>query len=392
METAKSDSATKRILYVGYYDTPENRGEMRGSVPAATDKMDYIMDVLTELGYEVEIVSASITRGTTRRPGKVTEVRPGVYLRLFPSLRWGNKFRRVTSVLYGKWQVFSFLVRGAKRGENVIVYHSLGYNILVEIAHLIRGFRLILEIEEIYADQTRKSRRTRWAERVSISRADGYLYSTDLLERTVNKKKRPRVVVHGNYRVSNGNGVKAEEEITRVVYAGVIDSIKGSFRVVEAAQFLPSEYRLHIIGFGDKDSIKMLRQRISDSNKCSQCKISFDGLLRGVEYEEYLQACKIGIVGQSGDSSFANTSFPSKILSYMANGLTVVCDRFDAVETSALGDALVYTSGDSAEELARAIIFAASHTRDSRQILMELNTRFLTELRDLLTEATTDSR
>lgn len=384
--TRKKSPQSNRILYVGFYDTPEHSHESRDTAPAATDKMDYIIDVLTEIGYEVEIVSASVTRGKRRQPGRVTEIRSGVWLRQFPTLPWGNKLQRIASVVYSKWRMFYFLLRHTKRGENVVVYHSLGYNQLVEIAHRLRGFRLVLEVEEIYADQTIKSTPTTWMERLTIARADAYLYSTQLLRSAIDHGDRPHVVVHGTYRPAPtvANSLAPVDDKVHVVYAGVVDTHKGSFRAVDAARHLTGDYRLHIIGFGSNAAMKGLQDRIETVNKESKCQVSYDGLLRGVAYESFLQSCRIGVIGQSGRSTFANTSFPSKILSYMANGLTVVSDRFGAVEQSALGNSLVYTTGESAEHLANAIMRAATEPRDSRQVLLDLHSGFAAEMRELL--------
>lgn len=386
MRTQKSSPPAKRIYYVGYYDTLEHADEARGSVPAATDKMDYIMDVLTEVGYEVEIVSASITRGRVRLPGRVSEVRPGITLRLFPTLPWGNKFRRVASVLYSKWQIFNFLVRHIARDETVIVYHSLAYNRVVRMAHRIRRFHFISEMEEIYSDVISASAQARRTEIRSVSSAASFILPTDLLSTVLNRKKVPEVVIHGSYNrepTLPPHPALTQPEV-HVVYAGVVNKDKGAFRTVDAARFLPANYHVHILGFGREEEITALKEHIVRVAPKAKCQVSYDGLLRGTEYKQFLQTCVVGVVGQIASATYASTSFPSKILSYMANGLTVVSDRFDAVENSALGESLIYTKGDGAEDLAEAIKCAASEERESRQILEDLHTRFAKELRALL--------
>ena len=44
----------KKILYLGYYDTPENRAENRNYVLAATNKMTYICSAINRAGWDVE--------------------------------------------------------------------------------------------------------------------------------------------------------------------------------------------------------------------------------------------------------------------------------------------------------------------------------------------------
>ncbi|MRR30216.1 hypothetical protein EG834_07815, partial [bacterium] len=62
----------RRLLkYVAYYDTPSNASQGRTYALSATNKMDYLLSVLNRIGYEVEIISASHTRGSRSQPGKV---------------------------------------------------------------------------------------------------------------------------------------------------------------------------------------------------------------------------------------------------------------------------------------------------------------------------------
>ena len=83
--------------------------------------------------------------------------------------------------------------------------------------------------------------------------------------------------------------------------------------------------------------------------------MSYDGLLSGEDYIRFIQSCDIGLSTQNPDAAFNATSFPSKILSYMANGLRVVSIRIPAIEQSAVGDMLIYYDKQTPQEIARAI-------------------------------------
>ena len=49
---------------------------------------------------------------------------------------------------------------------------------------------------------------------------------------------------------------------------------------------------------------------------------------------KFIQKCQIGLCTQNIDAAFNTTSFPSKILSYMSNGLEVVGVNIAAIKNS----------------------------------------------------------
>ena len=98
-----------------------------------------------------------------------------------------------------------------------------------------------------------------------------------------------------------------------------------------------------------------LQQRIDELNKTNKCKIVFDGLLNGDDFVKYCQQCHIGLSTQSMTGEYLQTSFPSKILSYMCMGLHVVSCYVECVSTSTIGDIVTYYYSDTSEDIASAI-------------------------------------
>lgn len=129
----------------------------------------------------------------------------------------------------------------------------------------------------------------------------------------------------------------------------------------------------------------MVKDRIADIPSRTKAKMSYDGLLSGEEYIRFIQSCDIVLSTQNPDAAFNATSFPSKILSYMANGLRVVSIRIPAIEQSAVGDALFYYDRQTPEEIAKAIL-AVNLTADDdpRKTISVLSDRFEREIRKLL--------
>jgi hypothetical protein len=107
--------------------------------------------------------------------------------------------------------------------------------------------------------------------------------------------------------------------------------------------------------------------------------------LTGEAYIEFIQSCDIGLSTQDPNAAFNATSFPSKILSYMANGLKVVSIRIPAIEQSAVGDMLFYYDEQTPEQIAKAILSVdMSAEYDSRKLILELSKKFQCDLEKLM--------
>ena len=117
----------------------------------------------------------------------------------------------------------------------------------------------------------------------------------------------------------------------------------------------------------------------------SKAKVTYDGLLTGEDYIRFIQGCDIGLSTQNPDAAFNATSFPSKILSYMANGLRVVSVRIPAIEQSEVGKMLYYYDKQTPEEIAQAIVSVNMKDKyNSRKTIQNLDEKFKVDLRELL--------
>ena len=128
-----------------------------------------------------------------------------------------------------------------------------------------------------------------------------------------------------------------------------------------------------------------MKESVAAMSAKGAAKVTYDGLLSGEEYIRFIQACDIGLSTQNPDAAFNDTSFPSKVLSYMANGLRVVSVRIKAVETSAVGDMITYYDEQTPEGIARAIMSVdMAQPYDSRKRIAELDKQFQKELKQLI--------
>ena len=383
----------KRVYYLGFYDIEQNKSENRNCVLSATNKMRYIIDTIETCGHSVEVISASQTLNSVGYPGKVLEIGKRSRLHLFRTLKWGNKVRRVLSRHDMLHQVYRYLLRTLKKEDTVIAYHSVAYmNLLLKAKKKI-GFRLILEVEEIYADVAGNAK-GRVQEEQFFKCADAYIFPTQLLDETINTLKKPSVIIHGTYQVEAKRGQNIFLETDKMpntihcVYAGTFDSKKGGcIAAITTVEYLPSNYHVHILGFGTEKDKQAVKDCIAQTSEKSVATVTFDGLLSGEEYIRFIQSCEIGLSTQNPDAEFNATSFPSKILSYMANGLRVVSIRIPAIEQSAVGDYLQYYEKQAPEEIAKAILSVDfSDGYDGRKIISNLDSSFRQNLAELLGE------
>ena len=373
------------MKYTTYYDTPENKAENRKYVLAATNKIDYICGVLNRIGHSVEIVSASCTSNRRGCAGKTVQLSDKTVLKLFPCIGRGNLPKRLLGRLLFKAMLFLYLITHTQKDENILVYHSLGYAGVVTLARRIKEFRLILEVEEIYADVNGKEQ-DRKKEYKVFAAADAYVFPTKLLHGMINSQKKPYAIIHGTYRAEPDRGAGFDDNRIHVLYAGTFDPRKGgAAAAASAAAYLPEQYHIHILGFGSEKDKRVLLDVIQKSNLPGHAAVTYDGLLSGEEYIRFVQSCDIGLSTQSPDAAFNATSFPSKILSYMANGLRVVSIRIEAVEQSAVSDLITYYDVQSPEEIAKAIMHVdLTAPYDSRRRIAELDRQFAKDLTDMI--------
>jgi hypothetical protein len=346
----------KEIKYIGFYDLPDSVPK-RAFAFAATNKMDYICDALNKADYKVHLVSPSWFIDSSSKlkfySKSTKQLNDNKKVTLVPSLATSNKWMRNFKIIGSLIWLFIWLVTNVKRNEKIIVYHSPWLVLPVLCAKKIKGFHLILEVEEIYSDVSSLHPYFDKLEQKIFKTADSFLFSTDLLPEKI-KTEKDFIVIYGNYKVFNDLSTPPTDGKIHLVYAGIIDSHKaGAFNAIESALYLNENYVMHIIGFGE---VELLKSRIEDINKTSQCKVIFDGTKYGDEYIKYCQQCHIGLSTQKMDGAYLDTSFPSKILSYLGMGLRVVSCYVGCVAKSEIGDQVYYYKEDTPNAIADSIL------------------------------------
>ena len=348
----------KKIFYLGYYNLPDSGTNF---VLAAVNKMNYICEAVEKAGYSTEIVSASGAVEKKFCKSKKVKLTDKTTLKLFSSLPRLNRIVSFINRVTLNTKLFLYMVKNTNKDSTVMVYHSLGYMSLVKRLKKLKGFKLIIEAEEIYGDVI-GDEKTSQKEYDFFKIADGTYHI---------EKEMPKLFFDGKI---------------HCVYAGTFDPRKGgAIASAESALFLDENYHVHILGFGNEKEKAEMLDIIDNISKKSKADITYDGLLSGKEYIKFIQSCDIGLSTQNPNAKFNDTSFPSKILSYMANGLRVVSVRIPVVEESGIGKCVYYYDEQTPENIAKAIkSIDFSEEYDSRKTIGVLDKAFICDLKTML--------
>jgi len=376
------------IKYIAFHDIKDYEEEHRNYGFAAINKMDYICSAIVRAGYNVEIVSPSWTgnkKGYYKK--RKTQIKDCVFLTVGPS--FGAKYRltKLIRILFSWFWLFFYLLLNIKKGEKIIVYHSLGLACPVYFARIIKKFKLILEIEEEYCKVKQQPGVYIWIEKRIINISDKYILPNDIMANAYSLMQDKCIIIYGQYsNYYSGTSLEKNNDVVRLVYAGIIDKDEGSaFKAVNIAKYLSSRYQIHILGTAIPEVINELQDLIKNTNEKSNCEVFYEGFKEGYDYIDRMLQCSVGLNLRKTKTNYINFAFPSKILSYLSMGLRVVSSRVDCVERSKIGDLLYYYNQDTAEAIAKVIMsIDFNHLYDSRARLKKLDMQFVGDIKRLL--------
>ena len=371
-----------KVVYLSYYSL---QSIYRTVSPAAVAMTKYVSKALTQAVGKITIISPAQASDRKFYPQEETVDEQNNKVIFLPSYyaKPKNYFMRIFNRSRRQRDLRRMLAEQLSDGDTLIVYHSLA---LIEAVRWVlkrRKIRLVIQVCEIYADvindMKQKKREMRFFEL-----ADAYIFSSTQLEERINTKQKKYAICLGTYQVEPDRGIRFQDGKIHVVYAGTFDPRKGGAIAAAAGEFLPENYHVHIIGFGSEKDKKYLFDKIEEVSKTSKCTVTYDGLKSGEEYIRFIQSCDIGLSTQNPNAAFNETSFPSKVLSYLANGLRVVSIRIKALEQSAVNDILFYYDENSPQAIAEAVKRIKLETvYDSRKRIADLSENFVREIKAL---------
>ena len=345
------------IKYVGFYDVLREGKQYRVYSLAAAKKMDYICHELSTLGHKVRIVSPSYVtaKGNKKIERESHLISDTCCLELPPSCEANNKISRVIRVFQSRVWLFTYLLKNIKRNEKVLVYHNYNLALPVILAQKIKGFDVVLEVEEIYSKVWKLSCVQRWKEKILLKYADeNCLVVSEVLAEEL-KLKKP-AVSYGSYMICDKPHRSVNDGTIKLILTGSVDKERGNgFLAVEAMKYLPSQYKLFISGsVVSKDREEFLELIKKTNADLGRDACVYLGLLDEEKYEQLLLSADIALNPQK-EGEFGKYVFPSKILTYLGHGLPVVSTRGKSIEKSSLSDVIVFSDGYDGESIAKAV-------------------------------------
>ena len=378
----------KIIHYISFYSDLNDK-ENRYNSLACVNKVNYIMKVLNKLDYQVKIISPTYTLNNCYYSEKDITICKKNKLHVFATKSSNNKIiryieRKLTFLVFKK-----YLLKNIKENEQIIVYHAntmLFYNVLKKLKKK-KNIKIILEVEEIYSDVNNSL--TYKKEEKMFKLADKYIFVTKMLEQKINNiANKPYCISHGNYNIENKIVDKYNDGKIHIVYSGIIDFVKkGAQMALNIAQYLSDKYVVHIIGFGNQNDIEILKEKIKENNSKNKCIVIYDGIRKGKEYISYIQKCEIGLSTQDSDEKYNDTSFPSKILAYLSNGLRVVSINIPAIKNSNVSELIYFYNENNPESAARVIMgININEKYESRSLIKKLDKEFTEKMAVMLND------
>ncbi len=372
------------MKYIAFCDIEKYKSENRSVAPSASNVVKYMADVLSENG-EVEIISPSRTlnkKGFYK--GRKDKISNKIKIVQPPSFGASNPLFRILVILYTKLWLFFYLLQHLKKNEKIVVYHSLSYMKTITFLKKLKNLEVALEIREIYSDINKVSERLKRQEREFFKIADRYIFATGILDEIINTDKKPSLIASGIYKPEKVISEKHDDDKIHIVYAGTLRPEKGgAISAVKMAAYLPENYHVHILGYGSQENIDMVKSLIEETQREDSATLSYDGVLSGDEFLEFLQKCDVGVAIQNMEGAFNNTSFPSKVLTYLSNGLDVLSTDIPAVSKSGVGEILYYCSSNDPEDMAKVLLGIDVTTPISKKAVL---TKLDTDLRKDIVE------
>lgn len=375
----------KQIKSLVHYDLPDSPDKRICSLPGYT-KSNYIFHCFRRLGYENHILSASSTKGKKAVKGRLVRIDEQTVLELLPAGGRTHKLKKAISSFFFMRRLCNRVLSLVEEGDTLWAYHSMGLIKPITLLKQKKDFRLILEVEELYGD-IRQSPETTARELEFMKLADAFIFPTQELNNMINLQNKPYAISHGTYETAPApEHPQAEDGKIHVVYSGTTNPIKGGINMaIDAARYLPENYHIHILGTGDEETLRKMNRRIEDVRAEAACTVTYDGVLRDRAYTDFLHSCHIGLSTQNPEGDYNNSSFPSKILAYLASGLRVVSVAIPVVENSRVGNMLYYYRKQTPEALAQAILSVdITAPYDSKATIDRLDAEFMEQLQHIL--------
>ena len=345
----------RKIHYIGWYIDESESNQYSGNIPGML-KMRYVLSMLTSLDKQIIVLSlASKSKNGFYKSKSVC--RDNITIKYIGGFNGKGKLFSIINRLIKQLLFVSYVVFSVGRRDIIVLYHSVSYTKLLSRLKRVINRYTIIEVEEVYGYSATCDRKWVQSEIAAIKQMDAFIVVNDGMIRTLNLPIERCVVSYGVGNIPERTIPRKEDGKIHVVYAGTIEARKrGAYTAAETAAFLPSNYIMHIIGFGNVDNVTRLNDIIKRINRAAGIvKVQYDGFFSGNDLDRFLFQCHIGLSSNVMRPNFANHSFPSKVITYMCHDLSVVLGYADAFYDVPISKGWQFYRCFEPEEIAKAI-------------------------------------
>ena len=323
-----------------------------------------MLGVLSESSLFQRIYLVSQGRGRKRKRYRARVVDKNNYTAVYlPILSYGTALRNLSTVVLAT----IWLLRHVRKADVVITYNmdpTKAIPILLTLPIL--RFKWIVQFEELYRGLGLRYRLHRVFERLGAKRADGFVVSNrGVVDRLQLDASSDRLAVASGYvpayRDGNDSSRSRRNETLTLLYAGNLDETRGIMRFIQSFLRIHCDARLVVTGKGTMEN------RIRDLAGARR-DIEYLGMLPEKEFSDVIADADVCVNPQPADHEFTESSFPSKVVNYLAHGKVVVSTRSEALLASPYRDMIVFYD-DANDESLRSVLDRVIRERASLSAL-----------------------
>ncbi len=263
--------------------------------------------------------------------------------------------------------IIFFIFRNINKNDTILLYNFIPKQTLpILFLKRIVGFRLIVEIEELYSSKRFgyfKNKLNKFTEKNGMKIADKFIVVNSYIKSIIHTDK--QVLINRGYLTKkiDTTSFSIESRKIRILYSGRLDYDGGIEILLKAIENINFNCELVITGSGP---LKIFVENYNVSNP--QVKMIYLGFVGNKEYSDILKKSDVCINPIRINNRFDKASFPSKVLTYLANGNLVVSSYFYAIDDlpDSLKENILIFKDNNPIELAKAL-------NESKQMILENN-------------------
>lgn len=348
---------------------------------AAEAKSKYLISQFSGFDKELLVLVNSPLLNPNESTDEESFVDGGISYRYAPSAKRNNKLVRFfDNRSRGEW-LYKTLVNCCSKDSIVVIYHSPSIIGPVSRAKKKVGFKLVVEVEELYAYMP-DPKISLERELAFLRKGDAFIPATKSIDKAVNKNRKPSVVYYGTYLLPEAiKKMVFTDELKHVVFAGTFTGLNRGLIALAVARYLPNGYAMEILPSGDSEKSLQIVTDFKAKNK-TDCKITIHQTKTGDDFTDFLQSCQVGLSVQDDKTTFSSFSFPSKVIVYLSCGLPVVSTKLQVLTDSPFASCITQVENNDPEKLAEAIL-ASSKVGSSKDCILSVRREAANFAKDL---------